>query len=80
MLPNITIRVSVERLQVLVGLLWFTSGSASRCTTACEWYTVEAVSNAVITIVQELGLKVWLMPCALIPLLPILTDGVELVV
>src|SRR6218665_1444293 len=26
------------------------------------------------------GLKVWLMPCALIPLLPILADEVELVV
>jgi len=42
--------------------------------------TDEAVSNDVITIVKECGLKVWLMPCSLIPLLPILADEVELVV
>ena len=38
------------------------------------------VSSAVVTIVQEWGLKVWLMPYALIPLLPMLADEVELVV
>jgi len=40
----------------------------------------EAVSNAVVKSVQEWGLKDGLMPCALIPLQPILADEVELVV